>query len=109
MITFVDTLLSANKPIQYLEQSSITAKQYLPSIFWSEVSICHNEFGCFLCQRIYFILFFLFGFGLVRLCLLRILFIVVCPTSTKFSIFSAPQPVLFLIEIIVSSIFMVVL
>src|SRR3989344_397747 len=109
MITFVDTLLSANNPKQYLEQSSITAKQYLPSIFWSDVSICHNELVCFLCQRIYFILFFLLGLGFVRLFLLRILLIEECPTSTKFEILSSPHPVLFLMESMLPSISGVIL
>src|SRR3989344_9355731 len=98
MITFVDTLFSANNPKQYLEQSSITAKQYLPSIFWSEVSICQSVFGCFLCQRIYFIRFFLLGFGLVRLCLFKILFTILWEMfGIKFAILFSPHPVLFLI------------
>src|SRR3989344_5707748 len=98
MITFVDTLLSANSPTLYLEQSSITAKQYLPSIFWSEVSICHNEFGCFLCHLIYFIRLFLFKLGLARLFLLRILLIDVCPTSTKSEILFSPIQFYFLLR-----------
>src|SRR3989344_702731 len=95
----VDTLLRANNPIQYLEQSSITAKQYFPSIFWSEVSICQRELGCFLCQRMYFIRFFRLGLGFVSLFFLKILLTDQELISTKSAILFSPQPVFFLIEI----------
>ena len=96
VIIAVETLFKANNPKQYLEQSSITAKQYLSFIFWSKTSICQREFGCFLCHLIYFILFFRRGFGFVNPYLFKSLLMELCPISKKSFILSSPHQVSFL-------------